>query len=184
MYATLLALGVMARMHWVLLPGGLDLVASWWVIGASALLYSAEFFADKIPGLDLVWNAAHTFVRVPVAALLAFSASSHLSPELQVLATVAGAAIASLAHGSKLAARVLVTPSPEPVSNIVLSGAEDVGAVGLVWFATHHPYVGAGIVAVLLGLTITVFRLVLRAIATSYGRLQQQARAGFNRLVS
>ena len=183
MYATLLALGVMARMHWVLLPGGLDVVASWWVIGASAVLYSAKFFADKIPGLDLVWNAAHTFIRVPVAALLAFGASSHLTPELQVLATVAGAAVASLAHGSKLAARVLVTPSPEPASNIMLSGAEDIGAVGLVWFATHHPYVGAGIVAVLLGFTIAAFRLILRTIATSYSRLQERARTGFSRLV-
>ena len=183
-YATLLALGVMARMHWVLLPGGLNVVASWWVIGASAVLYSAEFFADKIPGFDLVWNAAHTFVRVPVAALLAFSASSHLSPELQVLATVAGAAVASLAHGSKLAARVLVTPSPEPVSNIILSGAEDVAAVGLVWVATHHPYVGAGIVAILLGFTIAASRFVLRAIATSYRRLQERGGRGFSRLVS
>jgi hypothetical protein len=183
-YATLLTLGVMARMHWVALPGGLDVVASRWVIGASAVLYSAEFFADKIPGFDLVWNAAHTFVRIPVAALLAFGASSHLSPELQALATVVGAVVASMAHGSKLAARVLVTPSPEPISNIALSSAEDVGAIGLVWIAMHHPYVGAGIVAVLLVLTVAAFRVVWRAVGTSYVRFRERATTGYRRVAS
>ncbi len=183
-YATLLALGVMARMHWVALPTGLDVLASWWIIGASAVLYSAEFFADKIPGFDLIWNAAHTFVRIPVAALLAFGASSHLSPELQALATVVGAVVASMAHGSKLAARVLVTPSPEPVSNIALSGAEDVGAVGLAWVAAHHPYVGAGIVAAVLLVSIAAFRVIWRAMVTWWGRLQERATTGLRRVTS
>ena len=79
-YATVLTLGVLARLHWAVLPGGLEMLGDWWVIGASAALFAAEFVADKIPGLDLVWNALHTFVRIPVAALLAYGATTHLSP--------------------------------------------------------------------------------------------------------
>ncbi len=102
----------------------------------SATLFAVEFIADKIPGFDLLWNALHTFIRVPVAALLAYRATTQLTPGMQVLATAVGAAIALAAHGSKTAARALVTPSPEPVSNIALSSSEDVAAVGITWLAT------------------------------------------------
>ena len=125
-YATVLTLGLLAHAHWVVLPPGLEVLADWWVIGVSgATLFSVEFVADKIPGFDLLWNALHTFIRVPVAALLAYRATTQLSPGMQVLATAVGAAIALAAHGSKTAARALVTPSPEPVSNIALSASEE-----------------------------------------------------------
>ena len=150
-YATVLSLGVMARMHWVELPQGLEAVAHTWIIAASGFLFAGEFVADKIPGFDLLWNALHTFVRIPVAALLAFGATSHLSPGMQLLATALGATVATVAHGSKTAARVAVTPSPEPVSNIALSTAEDGAAIGLTWAATHHPFIAATIAA---GLTV------------------------------
>jgi hypothetical protein len=94
------------------LPSGLHLLSSWWVIAASGVLFAIEFFADKIPAFDLFWNALHTFVRIPVAALMAYGATSQLSPEKQLLATLAGGAIALAAHGGKTAARVAVTPSP------------------------------------------------------------------------
>lgn len=145
-YATVLALGVMARMHWVVLPPGLEAVANGWVLGASGVLFAGEFVADKIPGFDLVWNALHTFVRIPVAALLAYGAGQHLTPEMHLLVTLLGAGIAAVAHGSKTAARVAVTASPEPVSNIALSTAEDGVAIGLSWVAMHHPWVGGGVV--------------------------------------
>lgn len=143
-YATVCTLGILARLHWVVLPGELGALAHTWIIAISGLLFLAELFADKIPGFDLIWNALHTFIRIPAAALMAYAASSHLTPEQQMLVTLAGGAIAALAHSSKTAARVLVTPSPEPVSNIALSSAEDVTAIGLTWVATHHP-IAAGI---------------------------------------
>ena len=87
------------------------------------------------------------FVRVPVAALLAYAAASHLSPEERVLATVVGGAVAMLSHGSKTALRAAVTPSPEPVSNIALSTGEDAAAVGLSWVAAHHPLIAGGVAA-------------------------------------
>ena len=151
-YATVLALGVMARMHWVVLPSGLEVVADSWVIGVSGVLFAGEFVADKVPGFDLVWNALHTFVRIPVAALLAYGAASHLSPGMHLLVTCVGATIAAVAHGSKTAARVAVTPSPEPISNIALSTAEDGVAIGLSWVAMHHPWMGSGVVVGLIAM--------------------------------
>jgi hypothetical protein len=148
-YATALALGAMARLHWIDLPVGLELLANTWILSASGVLFAIEVFADKIPGFDLIWNALHTFVRIPVAALMAYAAGSQLPPAAHVLATCLGAGFAAIAHGSKSAARVAVTPSPEPVSNIALSSAEDAGAVGLSWVAVHHPMAGAAVVVAL-----------------------------------
>jgi hypothetical protein len=138
-YATVLSLGALARLHWVVLPPGLELLAHTWVIALSATLFAAEFVADKIPAFDLMWNLLHTFVRIPVAALLAYAATPHLSPEMHALATTAGASIALLAHSSKTAARLVVTPSPEPVSNIALSSLEDFAVIAMTWSALHFP---------------------------------------------
>ena len=149
-YATVLSLGVMARMHWVALPSGLESLQDTWIIVASAILFAGEFVADKIPGFDVIWNALHTFVRIPLAALMAYAATSHLSIGMQLVVTCLGAVVASIAHGTKTAARVAVTPSPEPVSNIALSTAEDGLVVGLMWVATHHPYTAAGAVVAML----------------------------------
>ena len=74
-YATVLTLGLLAHAHWVVLPPGLETLSDWWIIGVSGTLFAVEFVADKIPGFDLLWNALHTFIRVPVAALLAFRAT-------------------------------------------------------------------------------------------------------------
>lgn len=147
-YATVGTLGILAHFHWVVLPAGLDSLSHPWIIAVASLLFTVEFFADKIPAFDLLWNAAHTFIRIPVAALLAYKAASQLSPELQLLAAAAGAAISALAHTSKTAARALITPSPEPFSNIALSAGEDISAISLTWLATHHPYTAGGIATV------------------------------------
>ena len=171
-YATVLTLGLLAHTHWVALPPGLETLANWWIIGVSGTLFAVEFVADKIPGFDLLWNALHTFVRVPVAALLAFRATSQLSPGMQILATTVGAAIALAAHGSKTAARALVTPSPEPVSNIALSSTEDVAAVGITWLATQHPWVAAGITLSLLLASVLMVRWVMKALRSLLQRLR------------
>ena len=162
-YATVATLGLLAHAGLLDLPSGLHLLSSWWVIAASGVLFAVEFFADKIPAFDLLWNALHTFIRIPVAALIAYGATSHLSPEKQLLATVAGGAIALAAHGGKTAARVAVTPSPEPVSNFALSAGEDALAVFLTWLATRHPIAAATIVAAFLFVIVIVMRWVIRA---------------------
>jgi hypothetical protein len=168
-YATVATLGLLAHSGVLSLPPALHLVASWYVIAASGALFAIEFFADKIPAFDLVWNALHTFIRIPVAALLAYRATAALSPWEQFAAAAAGGAIALAAHGGKTAVRAAVTPSPEPFSNITLSLGEDALAVFLTWFATRHPYSAAAIVAVLLAITVVLVRWVLRALRALFG---------------
>jgi uncharacterized membrane-anchored protein len=163
-YATVATLGLLARFDLLPLPTQLHLLENWWIMGASAILFAIEFFADKVPAFDLIWNALHTFVRVPIAALLAYGATSQLSPEKQLLATLLGGVIALAAHGGKTAVRAAVTPSPEPLSNISLSLGEDALAIFLTWLATRHPYSAAAIVIVLLVLIILLIRWVIRAL--------------------
>lgn len=173
-YATVMTLGLLAHAHWVTLPQGLEILGAWWVIGVCAFMFAMEFVADKIPGIDLVWNAFHTLIRVPVAALLAYRATAHLSPGMQLLATAAGAGMALAAHSSKTAVRAVVTPSPEPISNIALSTTEDGAAIGLTWLATVHPFIGAGIAIVLLGLALLAARWMVRSLRTGWRRLMNQ----------
>ena len=144
-----------------------------------AVLFGLEFFADKIPVFDLIWNTLSTFVKVPVAMLLSYGAAQHLSPGLQVAVAALGGAIALASHGSKLAVRTAVTPSPEPFSNIALSFGEDVAAISLTWFATRHPIIAAGIAAICVLLAILLIRYLIRA----FRRLFQQTRAFIHRQV-
>ena len=176
-YATVATLGVLARADLINLPPALDLLASWYVIGASGLMFVVEFFADKIPAFDLVWNALHTFVRIPVAALLAYGATSQLSPGMQMLAAVAGGAIALAAHGGKMAARAAVTPSPEPLSNIALSLGEDGLAVFLTWFATRHPYWSAAIALSAIVIIVFMVRWVVRALRSLFRGAERELKA-------
>ena len=165
-YATIAVLGLLGHFAHLPLPPGLQLLAGWPDIIASLALFGIEFFADKIPAFDLIWNALHTFIRVPIAGLLAYRATSQLSPEHQLLATLLGATVALIAHGGKTAARAAVTPSPEPFSNITLSLGEDVLAIGLTWLATRHPYV-AGTVATMFVLIVV---LMTRRVISKIGR--------------
>src|ERR1035441_9709093 len=144
-YATVATLGLLTHAGVLLLPPALHLVTSWYVIAASGALFAIEFFADKVPAFDLIWNALHTFIRIPVAALLTYQATSALPPWEQLSPSAAGGAIALAAHGGKIAARAAVTASPEPFSNMALSAGEDVLAVSLTWLATRQPYIAASI---------------------------------------
>jgi hypothetical protein len=173
-YATVATLGLLARAQVLVMPPALHPVASWYVIGACVALFLVEFFADKIPAFDLVWNALHTFVRIPVAALLAWGATAQLSPGMQLLAAVLGGGIALAAHGGKMAARLAVTPSPEPFSNIGLSLGEDALAIFLTWFATQHPYIGAALVIAALLLIVFMIRWVVRAMRSLFRGAERQ----------
>lgn len=168
-YATVAMLGILTRVGALALPQSLHPVANTFVIGACAALFLIEFVADKIPVFDLFWNALQTFVRVPVAAVLAYGATSQLPKGEQLIATLLGALIAFAAHGGKMAARAAVTHSPEPFSNIALSLGEDTAVVFLTWFATRHPYASAAIVVVLLVLIVLMIRFVWRAMRQLFG---------------
>jgi hypothetical protein len=163
-YATVATLGLLAHAGILSLPESLHLLTNWWIIAASGFLFVIEFFVDKIPAFDLIWNSVQTFVRIPVAALLAYGATSHLSPGKQLLATAIGGAIALASHSGKIAVRAAVTPSPEPFSNIGLSLGEDAAAISLTWFATQHPYWAAAVVIILLVIFVVLIRWVVRAV--------------------
>ncbi len=170
-YATVATLGLLGHYHVLPLPPRLEVLSHWTVIAVAAVLFVVEFFADKIPYFDLLWNVLHTFVRIPVAALIAWNATAQLSPQTQVLATIIGGAIAAIAHTSKTAIRAGVTPSPEPVSNIALSSAEDVGAIGLTWLATRHPYVAGALALMCVALVFLVARWVIRSLKAGWKEL-------------
>ena len=174
LYATVAALGLLARFGHLPLPPGLQMLQGWPVIVASSALFMVEFVADKIPAFDLIWNALHTFIRVPVAGFLAYRATSQLSPEHQFLATLVGAGVAFIAHGGKTAARAAVTPSPEPVSNITLSLGEDVLAIGLTWLATRHPYVAGTLAALFVVIIVLLARWVIRAMRALFRGAEQE----------
>jgi len=174
LYATISVLGLLARFGHLPLPPGIEPLQSWPVIVASLILFGIEFFADKIPAFDLIWNALHTFIRVPVAGLLAYRATSQLPPEHQLLATVIGAGVALIAHSGKTAVRAAVTPSPEPFSNITLSMGEDVLAIGMTWLATRHPYVAGLLAAGFIFVIFVTIRWVVRAMRALFRGAEQQ----------
>ncbi|HEV2470492.1 MAG TPA: DUF4126 domain-containing protein [Candidatus Sulfotelmatobacter sp.] len=173
-YATVAVLGLLARFAHLPLPPGLLMLQGWPIIIVSVILFGIEFFADKIPAFDLLWNALHTFIRVPIAGLLAFRATTQLSPEHQVLATLLGGAVALIAHSGKTAARAAVTPSPEPFSNMALSAGEDVVAIGLTWLATTHPYVAGSLAALFVVVIIVMIRLVIKAMRALFGGAERE----------
>jgi hypothetical protein len=174
-YATVATLGILAHVHVLALPPQLELLSTWPVMVASGMLFALEFFADKIPAFDLVWNVFHTFIRVPVSALMAYGAAASLSPGEKLVAALAGGIIAFIAHGGKTAVRAAVTPSPEPFSNVFLSLAEDVLAIILTWLASMHPFIAGTIATVLILTTILLARWVWRALASLFRSATQSA---------
>ena len=164
-YLTVFGVGLAGALGWLDLPPALQAAQSWWVIGLTGVLAAVEFFADKIPGVDSGWDLMHTLLRVPAGAFLA---AATLSPDGELgagmLATGAGAALAS--HVLKAGSRALVNTSPEPVSNVAASAAEDVAVVGALALVFSYPWIALG-VAVLTSVMIAalvwwVWRALLR----------------------
>ena len=147
-YLTVFGVGVAGAFGWLDLPQALQVTQSPWVLGVSGVLAVAEFFADKIPGVDSGWDLLHTLLRVPAGAFLA---AATLSPDGQLgagmLATGAGVALTS--HVLKAGSRALMNTSPEPVSNWTASVTEDVAVVGGLALAFSHPWLALSIVVVI-----------------------------------
>jgi len=168
LYATVATLGLLQRFGVLHLPPGLQGLAHSWVLGIAIALYLLEFFADKIPFVDTIWDAVHTFIRPPAAALLAFAATGAAPPEWRWGAALIAGGVALTSHGTKASARAAVNTSPEPFSNWILSFGEDLLAVWLTWMATTHPVATTIIVLALLALSVFLlyhlFRFARRAL--------------------
>ncbi len=171
LYATVATLGLLHRFHLVELPGQLDFVAQWWIIGLAAGLYVIQFIADKIPVVDSTWDAIHTFIRVPAGAVLAYSAFAHADPSIRLAALLLGGGVALSSHGAKAATRLTANLSPEPVTNIGLSVFEDVLTIGSTILMVFHPVVILGVVVVFVVLSVWLIPKILRAFRRMFARL-------------
>jgi hypothetical protein len=140
LYGTILMLGILGATGNVVLPPELQVLGSPLVIGASAIMYLVEFFADKVPGVDTGWDTIHTFIRIPAGALLAAAAVGPVNPALAVAAALVGGGMAAVSHATKAGTRVLINTSPEPFTNWAASLTEDVMVMGGIWAALHHPW--------------------------------------------
>jgi hypothetical protein len=129
LYATVTVLGLLQKFALTKLPGGLDILDNWWIIGIAGGLYLIEFVADKVPYIDSVWDVVHTFIRVPAGAAVAYAATNDMDTSVFTIATLLGGGLALSSHGTKAALRAGANLSPEPVSNWILSIVEDIIAI-------------------------------------------------------
>jgi hypothetical protein len=155
-YATVAAAGLFQRFGIVQLPDSLQVLANPFVLGIAITLFLIEFIADKIPYIDSAWDAVHTFIRPPAAAVLAYSAFGQVSEEWKVGASLLAGGVALTSHGAKATTRAAANTSPEPVSNWALSILEDGLAVFLVWLAAEHPILTAGVVVLLVIIAVFI----------------------------
>ena len=162
LYAAVATLGLLGRFTHLQLPGDLQVLTSWWVIGIALALYIVEFVADKVPYVDSTWDVIHTFIRVPAGAVLAATAFGDFDRTIQVVALLLGGGLALSSHGTKAATRAMLNVSPEPVSNSVASVLEDIIAVVSIVCAVFLPVLLFVIVAVGLVISFFVFKRILR----------------------
>lgn len=176
LYAAVLTIGLASRLGWISgLPPGLELLSHPVVLGAAAVMYLAEFVADKIPGFTPIWDGIHTFIRPLGGALLAYGATAKLDPMVQILAVIAGGSVALGAHATKMGTRLAAHTVPDPVTHSGVSLAEDFSVVGLLLLAYNYPWVAlaialAAIIGIVLALPflVRILRFFLRTLG---GRL-------------
>jgi hypothetical protein len=171
LYLVLFAVGLAGYMQWVPLPAGLQLLAQPWVLGASGLMMAVEFFADKIPALDSVWDTVHTLIRIPAGAALAAALFGGDSATWATVAALLGGSLAATSHFTKAGSRALINTSPEPFSNLAASSAEDVLAGGLLLLVLTYPWVAAGVVLLLVLLALWLLPKLARFVVRLLRRL-------------
>jgi len=168
LYATIATLGLLQRFGVIHLPASLQVLSHPWVLSIAIALYVIEFLADKIPYVDSVWDAIHTVIRPPAAALVAYGAAGAAPPEWRWGAALLAGGVALTSHGTKASARAAANASPEPFSNWTLSLGEDVLAVWLTWMSTVHPRATIVVVVLLIALAVFIlfhlFRFLRRAL--------------------
>lgn len=163
LYATVVVLGAIQKLTTYHLPGGLEVLDNWWIIGIAAGLYVVEFVADKVPYVDSLWDVLHTFIRIPAGVIIAYAATNEMDPTFTVIAALMGGGLALTTHGTKAAVRAGINLSPEPVSNWVASIVEDaIAFVGAI-LAVVAPIVIAIVMAVFLILFVWFAPKVFRA---------------------
>lgn len=164
LYATVVTLGLLQRFHLVRLPGELDVLGNWWVIGVAGTMYLIEFVADKVPAVDSAWDAVHTFIRVPAGAILAATAFADFPPAVRAAAMIVGGSVALGSHGLKAGTRLAANTSPEPFSNVALSVIEDVFAFGAAVVTAFFPLFILIVVIIFVILAVWLTPKIVRAL--------------------
>jgi Domain of unknown function (DUF4126) len=164
LYATVAVLGLLQHYGLAQLPGGLHVLDNWIIIGIALFLYVVEFVADKVPYVDTLWDAAHTFIRVPAGAVIAAAATSDLNPTVEIVALLLGGGLALSTHGTKATARAAANTSPEPVTNWALSLVEDIFAISAAVLAAIYPVVMLVIILIFLLILVWILPKVARRV--------------------
>lgn len=175
LYAVLLVIGLVGFAGWVDLPRGLAILQHPWVLGAAGTMFVIELIADKVPGVDSIWDAIQTFIRIPAGAALAAGVMGGLDSAVwTTVAAIVGGSLAATSHFTKAGTRAAANTSPEPFSNLGLSVMEDVGTAGLLWLVLTHPLIALALVVVLVlaaaWLLPRLIRFVLRMLRALFGR--------------
>ncbi len=164
LYAVLFVLGGLGYLHWVELPGGLAALAHPWVLAASGFMFFVEFFADKIPGVDTVWDVVHTFIRIPAGAALAASVFGDSSTAATLAAAILGGSLAAGSHFAKAGSRAVINASPEPFSNWAASFGEELAVGTVLWLAFAYPLAALAVLVLLVAFTVWLITKVAQAI--------------------
>jgi hypothetical protein len=178
LYATVAILGLASRYGWVELPAQYQVFNNDVVIGAAIVMYAVEFFADKIPYVDSVWDMIHTFIRPVGGALIAVATLGDASTPVEGLVALLGGTIAASSHLTKTSTRAVANTSPEPLSNWALSLGEDVFVVGLGYLALKHPIAALVVAAVLLAAIAVFAAVIVRTVRRWFFRRQIPSPAG------
>jgi len=173
LYAVVFFLGLLHFFGIYTLPANLQTLGNGWVMGAAGFMFLVEFLADKIPGFDSVWDAAHTFIRVPAGALLAAAAVAGGDPGMSVAAAILGGTIAAGSHITKASTRALINTSPEPFNNWTASFSEDALSIGAVWTALFYPLVFLGFLIVFFILAIWLLPKIWRGLKRVLASIRQ-----------
>ena len=165
LYTTLFVVGLAGRLGWIVLPPGLQLLEHHWVLGAAGLMLVAEFFADKIPLLDSVWDTVHTFIRIPAGAALAAMVFGGQGVEWQTAMAIMGGTLAAGTHFTKAGTRAIINASPEPFTNLAASFGEDVVVLTWLWLMFAHPWLMLALLVLLVALIVWLLPILWRNIA-------------------
>jgi len=172
LYAVVFLVGAVGMLGWLPLPPGLQVLQHPAVLAVSGVMLLVEFFADKVPGLDSLWDLLHSVIRVPAGAALAAAAMGADGPTMTVLGALLGGTLAASSQAAKTTTRAAINTSPEPLSNVAMSLLEDGLVVAALWLATHHPVVFAGVLVIVLVLMWIVTWMLFKFLRTALRRLR------------
>jgi len=171
LYAVLFIVGGLGYLDVIELPHGLALLEHPWVLAASGFMFCVEFFADKIPGVDTLWDFVHTFIRIPAGAALAASVFGDSNAAATLAAGILGGSLAAGSHFAKAGSRAVINTSPEPFSNWAASFGEDLAVGTMLWLAFTHPIAALVVLAVLVAFMLWLIPKIWRLIRRLFGRL-------------